>query len=48
MNERQQAHTGFYLERLDYWRGLKNYTTERILAARDACGVHSGLCLWHT
>ncbi|MET0625649.1 MAG: hypothetical protein ABW250_22130 [Pyrinomonadaceae bacterium] len=37
MNERQQAHIDFFLERIEYWRGLKrDETTAKILAARDA------------
>jgi hypothetical protein len=40
MNERQQAHIDFYLRRLEYWRSLKDYTTARMLAARDADGAH--------
>jgi hypothetical protein len=40
MNERQQAHIDVYLERLDYWRMLKDPATARMLAARDAYEVH--------
>lgn len=37
MNERQQAHIDYFLERVEYWRGLKrDYTVARMLAARDA------------
>jgi hypothetical protein len=40
MNVRQQAHIDFYLERLEYWRMLKNHTNARMLAARDADESH--------
>jgi hypothetical protein len=41
MNERQQAHIEFYLERLDYWQGRKPASsTVRLLAARDADEAH--------
>jgi hypothetical protein len=41
MNERQQAHIEFYLERLDYWQGRKPASsTARLLAARDADEAH--------
>lgn len=41
MNERQQAHTDYFLERVEYWRGLKRYyTVARMLAARDADHTH--------
>lgn len=41
MNERQQAHIYFYLERLEYWKGLKpQCSTARLLAARDADEAH--------
>lgn len=41
MNERQQAHIDFYLERLDYWKGLQpQFSTARLLAARDADEAH--------
>ena len=37
MNERQQSHINYYLERLEYWRRLQRcYSTPRMLAARDA------------
>lgn len=37
MNERQQSHIDYFLERIEYWRGLKrDETTARMLAARDA------------
>ena len=41
MNERQQTHIDFYLERLDYWRTHRpNQSTARLLAARDADEAH--------
>ena len=41
MNERQQAHINFYLQRLEYWKGRKPaYSTARLLAARDADEAH--------
>ena len=41
MNERQQSHVDYYLERLEYWRRLKGcYLTPRMLAARDADETH--------
>ena len=41
MNERQQAHVDYYLERLEYWRTHKpNQSTARLLAARDADEAH--------
>ena len=41
MNERQQAHVDFYLQRLDYWRTHRpNNSTARLLAARDADEAH--------
>lgn len=41
MNERQQGHIDFYLERLDYWKVLKpQCSTARLLAARDADEAH--------
>ena len=41
MNERQQAHIDFYLERLDYWRTHRPHqSTARLLAARDADEAH--------
>lgn len=37
MNERQQAHIDYFLERIEYWRRLKrDDTVARMLAARDA------------
>ena len=36
MNERQQSHIVYFLERIEYWRGLKrDETVARMLAARD-------------
>lgn len=41
MNERQQAHIDFYLQRLEYWKSRKPaYSTVRLLAARDADEAH--------
>jgi hypothetical protein len=41
MNERQQAHIDFYLQRLEYWRAHKpTQSTARLLAARDADEAH--------
>ena len=41
MNERQQAHIDYFLERVDYWKGLKrDYWVARMLAARDADHRH--------
>jgi hypothetical protein len=41
MNERQQAHIDYFLERVEYWRGLKrDYWAARLLAARDADHAH--------
>lgn len=41
MNERQQSHIGFYLQRLVYWKGRRPaYSTARLLAARDADEAH--------
>jgi hypothetical protein len=37
MNERQQAHISYFLERVEYWKGLnRDYWTARMLAARDS------------
>jgi hypothetical protein len=37
MNERQQSHIDYYLQRLEYWKDRKPaYSTARLLAARDA------------
>ena len=41
MNERQQAHITYFLERVEYWRSLKrDYWPARMLAARDADHAH--------
>ena len=41
MNERQQAHIDYYLERLAYWKGRRPaQSTARLLAARDADEAH--------
>lgn len=41
MNERQQAHIGYFLERVEYWEGLKrDRAVARMLAARDADQAH--------
>lgn len=41
MNERQQAHIDFYLERLTYGKKLRpQHSTSRLLAARDADEKH--------
>jgi len=41
MNERQQSHVDFYLERLDYWRTHRPHNpTARLLAAREADEAH--------
>jgi hypothetical protein len=41
MNERQQAHIDYYLERLNYWQGRKPPgSTPRLMAARDADEAH--------
>jgi hypothetical protein len=41
MNERQQAHIDYFLERVEHWRQLKpDETTARMLAARDADDAH--------
>jgi uncharacterized membrane-anchored protein YjiN (DUF445 family) len=41
MNERQQAHIDFYLERLGYWKQHRPASsTARLLAARDADEAH--------
>lgn len=41
MNERQPAHIDFFLERIEYWRGVKrDETTAKMLAARDADHAH--------
>ena len=41
MNERQQAHIDYFLERIEYWRERKrDETVARMLAARDADHAH--------
>ena len=41
MNERQQAHVAYLLERVGYWKGLgRDYWPARMLAARDADHAH--------
>jgi hypothetical protein len=41
MNERQQSHIDYYLQRLEYWQGLMPAaSTPRLLAARDADEAH--------
>jgi hypothetical protein len=41
MNERQQAHIDYFLERVEYWRRLKrDDTVAKMLAARDADHMH--------
>ena len=41
MNERQQSHIDYYLQRLEYWRGRKPaYSTARMLAPREADEAH--------
>lgn len=41
MNERQQAHINYYLQRLEYWKGRKPAcSTARLLSARDADEAH--------
>jgi hypothetical protein len=41
MNERQQSHINYFLERISYWRNQKrDETTARMLAARDADHEH--------
>jgi len=41
MNERQQAHIDYFLDRIDYWKGKnRDETTARMLAARDADQAH--------
>lgn len=41
MNERQQAHIDYFLERIRYWKGLRrDRWAARMLAARDADHVH--------
>jgi hypothetical protein len=41
MNERQQSHIDYFLERVEYWKGLRrDYWAARMLAARDADYAH--------
>ena len=41
MNERQQTHIDYYLQRLEYWKGRRPAcSTARLLAARDADEAH--------
>jgi hypothetical protein len=41
MNERQRAHIDYFLERVEYWKGLRrDYWVARMLAARDADHKH--------
>lgn len=41
VNERQQAHINYFLERIEYWRVLKrDQTLARMLVARDADDAH--------
>jgi hypothetical protein len=41
MNERQQAHITYFLERVEYWLALKReYWAAGMLAARDADHAH--------
>jgi hypothetical protein len=41
MNERQQAHFTYFLERVEYWLDLRReYWAARMLAARDADHAH--------
>ena len=41
MNERQRSHIDYFLERVNYWKGLKrDPTVARMLAARDADHAH--------
>jgi hypothetical protein len=41
VNERQQAHIDYFLNRIEYWKGLKrDYRVARMLAARDADHEH--------
>lgn len=41
MNERQRAHISYFLERVEYWRGLKREeAVARMLATRDADQAH--------
>jgi hypothetical protein len=41
MNERQQSHIDYYLQRLEHWTERKpTCSTARLLAARDADEAH--------
>ena len=41
MNERQQSHINYFVERVEYWKGLRrDYWAARMLAARDADHAH--------
>lgn len=41
MNERQQSHVDYFLERVEYWKGLRrDHWAARMLAARDADLAH--------
>jgi hypothetical protein len=41
MNERQQSHIDYFLQRIEYWRRLKrDETVARMLAARDSDHSH--------
>jgi hypothetical protein len=41
MNERQQSHIDYFLERVEHWKRLKrDETVARMLAARDADHTH--------
>ncbi len=41
MNERQRSHIDYFLERVEYWKGLRrDYWVARMLAARDADHSH--------
>jgi hypothetical protein len=41
MNERQRTHITYFLERVEYWKGLRrDYRAARMLAARDADHAH--------
>ena len=41
MNERQQAHIDYFLERVEHWKGLRReYWSARMLAARHTDNTH--------
>jgi hypothetical protein len=41
MSERQRAHIDYFLEHVEYWRGIKrDASLARMLAARDANNTH--------